>query len=338
MVKRDVAYDYIRIFAMIVIILCHYFQVLNYYSAFSWLNIGVQIFFVLSAKLLCEKDLTTRNQVLSFYKTRILRICLPVWIYLICLVPMLYLVGRGPDFSAVVLYLLGMAGFAPSGILGLGHFWYITVLLLCYLLVPILNYIDRISTQTHPLRAFLLKAMPSAVVVLLFAMTPWMYFGVNIALFVAAYFYFRSHKHNREWDKNLSFRLLPFALLAILSILYINKLTEIDAQLYELIYTSAKSVIGMLLFALLHLLFSRFMDVRFSRLTTVLSNTSYEVYIVHQFILLSLLEYVPIFSKNGLINQLVFFVASLLLIAVNTAVLYIVKTKIESRLRRPVTR
>ena len=142
MVKRDVAYDYIRSTAMLAIILCHFFQIRNCYIVSSWLNIGVQVFFVLSAKLLSQKNVATSTEIVTFYKTRLLRICLPVWIYLLCLVPALYVVGRGPALADILLYTVGMAGFAPSGILGLGHFWYITVVLLCYLLVPILNATD----------------------------------------------------------------------------------------------------------------------------------------------------------------------------------------------------
>ena len=336
--QRDAACDYIRGTAMMTIILCHFFQIRHQYAAFSWLNIGVQVFFVLSAKLLSKKDITTGAQALTFYKTRLLRIFLPVWLYLLCLVPVLFLVGRGPTLSAMLLYTAGLAGFAPSGILGLGHFWYITALLLCYLVTPLLNRIDQVARGASPLKGLLLKTAPVAAAVLIFAMTPLAYFGVNVSLFIIAFFCFRTWNDKPDWSWTLTLRLLPFALAAIGVRLYLDGMAEPNPQLYELGSTAAKAVLGMFLFALLYLLFSRFGEKTAARGITTLSNVSYEVYIVHQFILLALYEYVPFFRGEGALNGLAMLVAALLLIAGNTAVLYTAKIKIECGLRQRLHR
>lgn len=336
MVKRDLSYDYIRIIATIAIILCHFFQVRGCYAAFSWLNIGVQVFFVLSAKLLCQKDVTTKEEIVTFYKRRISRICLPVWIYLLCLIPLLFVVGRGPTPSAIVLYAVGMAGFAPTGVLGLGHFWYITVLLICYLLVPVLIYIDRIAREKSPLIVLLIKGMTAVAAVLLFIMTPWVHFGVNIALFIISYFYFRSTLDRPRWNRTLTLRLLPLAIAAVVVRLYLDSFTAIDSRIYEFVSTSSKAVLGLFLFSLLHLLFSRFGSTHFSRGITMLSNTSYEVYIVHQFILLALCEYVPRFLKGDFLSGLALLVVATIMIAANTVVLYITKIKIERSMCRRI--
>lgn len=331
MAKRDTAYDYIRIIAMLAIIFCHFFQTRQNFAVYSWLNTGVQVFFVLSAKLLSQKEVNTCTQIAAFYKTRFLRICLPIWIYLLCLVPVLFIVGRGPEWSAIALYAVGMAGFAPSGILGLGHFWYVTVLLLLYLLVPVLCQIDHMARKMNPLKGFALKAAFAAVPVLAFAMTPQAYFGVNMALFIVAYFYFRARGDSPHWSRKLVLPLLPLAAVAIGARLLLDSMAEPGVLLYELGSTSAKAVLGMFLFAVLHLLFS---CVGSPRVIRLLSDASYEVYIVHQFILLALYEYVPFFQREDLLSGLALLAAALLLIAGNTAVLYFAKNKIECGLRR----
>lgn len=331
MAKRDSAYDYIRTIAMLAIVLCHFFQTLDNYAVFSWLNIGVQIFFILSAKLLSKKEIASYTEAAVFYKTRLLRIFLPIWIYLLCLVPVLFVVGRGPKLSAIVLYLVGMAGFAPSGILGLGHFWYVTVLLILYLLVPILCRIDQAARKMCFWKGFLLKALWAVAPTLAFATTSQAYFGVNMTLFVAVYFYFRTIEERADWDRKLTWCLLPFAVVAIGLRLYLDSMVAPNMMLYELGTTSAKAVLGMLLFAALHWLFSA---VGTSRGVRLLSDSSYEVYIVHQFILLALYEFVPLFRNGDFLSRLAFFLAALLLIAGNTAVLYFAKTKIECGLRR----
>lgn len=331
MAKRDSAYDYIRTIAMLAIVLCHFFQTLGNYAAFSWLNIGVQIFFILSAKLLSQKEVASYAETTAFYKTRLLRIFLPIWIYLLCLVPVLFIVGRGPKLYAIALYLVGMAGFAPSGILGLGHLWYVTVLLILYLLVPVLCCIDRAARKMCFWKGFLLKALWAVAPTLAFAATPQAYFGVNMTLFVAAYFYFRTIGERAAWDRKLAWHLLPFAVVAIGLRLYLDSLAEPSVMLYEIGSTGAKAVLGVFLFALLHWLFS---VVGTSRVVRLLSDSSYEVYIVHQFILLALYEFVPLFRNGDFLSRLAFFLAALLLIAGNTAVLYIAKTIIECGLRR----
>ena len=50
--QRDIAFDYIRVIAMLMIAFCHFFQIINSLEIAFWLNVGVQIFLVLSAKLL----------------------------------------------------------------------------------------------------------------------------------------------------------------------------------------------------------------------------------------------------------------------------------------------
>ena len=70
------------------------------------------------------------------------------------------------------------------------------------------------------------------------------------------------------------------------------------------------------------------------RVTRLLSDASYEVYITHQFIMLALYEFVPFFQRGDLLSGLAFLLAALILIAGNTAVLYFAKTKIEYGLRQ----
>lgn len=128
--QRDLALDYIRIIAMLMIVLCHFFQIIDCLEVAFWLNIGVQIFLILSAKLLCGKRFENGKQVIDFYKTRLIRIMLPVWIYLAAICLVLCVIKQPPSISAVIVYVLGGAAFIKSGVLGLGHFWYISIILI----------------------------------------------------------------------------------------------------------------------------------------------------------------------------------------------------------------
>ena len=52
--ERDNSLDVIRVIAMAMIVLCHFFQIIGVLGIAFWLNTGVQIFFVMSAFLLCK--------------------------------------------------------------------------------------------------------------------------------------------------------------------------------------------------------------------------------------------------------------------------------------------
>ena len=125
--KRDFALDYIRVIAMLLIAFCHFFQIINSLEVAFWLNIGVQIFLVLSAKLLQKKRFNTTKDVLQFYGTRIVRIMLPVWIYLAAISVILIIIRQPPSIISVLVYALGGAAFIKGGVLGLGHFWYLSI-------------------------------------------------------------------------------------------------------------------------------------------------------------------------------------------------------------------
>ena len=122
--------------------------------------------------------------------------------------------------------------------------------------------------------------------------------------------------------------MLPFAVVAIVVRLFLDSRMGLNTQLYEMGSTAAKAVLGTFLFALFYFLFSHVKNNRLSRWITLVSDTSYEVYIVHQFILLALYEYVPLFRREDLLSGLALLGAALMLITANTAVLYIAKVKI----------
>ena len=144
------SYDYVRVIAMLFIVLCHFFQILGNVNVALWLNVGVQIFLVLSAKLLCNRKFNCVKDVLLFYKKRILRLMIPVWIYLILAVLILLLIKQPVSGLAVLIYALGGAAFTQSGLLGLGHFWYITIILIAYLLIPVLSILaGKLKNVNH---------------------------------------------------------------------------------------------------------------------------------------------------------------------------------------------
>ena len=131
---------YIRIFAMMSIVLCHTVaQHDNPYVQMSaqFFNIGVLIFFCLSGFLFGRKGMNTST--CEWYKRRLKRIYIP-WLLFVAVLGGVHLV-QGHDILTWnwARLVLGIQG-TEVGVQGAGHTWFITCLLLCYALTPILRY------------------------------------------------------------------------------------------------------------------------------------------------------------------------------------------------------
>lgn len=131
--KKIFSLDHIRVIALLMILLCHYFLFSNLCNGVSryFAGVGNMIFFLVSAMLYGLKY--SNGQTLDykhFIKGRITRIVTPTWIYLIIVIA-LYLIFK-ISFSWFNLGLnflfLGYFGKLP----GNGHLWFLTVLMACY--------------------------------------------------------------------------------------------------------------------------------------------------------------------------------------------------------------
>ncbi len=100
-----------------------------------WANIGVQIFFFMSGFLYSRKDIPDG---LVWLKKNVLKIMKPYWIYLVIILPIIAILAPGEvtPIKAVVAY-LGLQGFGGNlTIEGIGQHWFISYLLICYLITP----------------------------------------------------------------------------------------------------------------------------------------------------------------------------------------------------------
>ncbi len=133
----------IRLLATISIVACHILQSLD--NNYAWVfNIGVQIFFVISGLLYGYKDIENR----TFYKNRVRKIYFPYIIFTIVII-MLDILLLDYDINPVQLfiYMFGIQGLpyiSGLSIPGLGHLWFITAILLCYLITPVIQYIRNV--------------------------------------------------------------------------------------------------------------------------------------------------------------------------------------------------
>lgn len=131
----------IRIIATLLIVTCHILQ--GYENRWAWvLNVGVQIFFFISVFLYGKKDI--QNSIV-WWKGRIRKVYLPYLCYLILCLPWFWIFAS--EFISIkkfLVYLFCFQGVISSaGIQGLGHLWFVSIIMVCYLITPVLQYFIR---------------------------------------------------------------------------------------------------------------------------------------------------------------------------------------------------
>lgn len=324
--QRDIAFDYIRVIAMLMIAFCHFFQIINSLEIAFWLNVGVQIFLVLSAKLLQKKRFKDGKDVLRFYGTRITRIMLPVWIYLAAICAVLVIIKQPPSLTAVIVYALGGAAFIKSGVLGLGHFWYLTIILIAYLLTPLLALFAEKMKRAKLWQFVVVLGVISLAFIGLFLCIGNPSYGVHLSLFIIAYYVFQKQTGDEEWaQKGARYTFIPMVVLVLIRI--ILSIVGIETWKYYGLYDAifipiCKAVLGYWLLCAMYQIFSQKRCQICPKTIGYLSAVSFEIYITHQFIELAVFEYVPYCNSGTLLGALLMFTVSAVLIAINTVALH----------------
>lgn len=149
---RSYTLDWIRVIAMIGVVLDHYLQSTGVTILVQLgLQLGgacVAIFFAISAYLFGRKwikDDCRNFQPIEFFKKRCLRIYLPMWIVILFVISIeYYSTGR---FEAQIIFFnsIGLGWAKPFGISG--HLWYITMLMILYICFVAFSYcrLDKIK-------------------------------------------------------------------------------------------------------------------------------------------------------------------------------------------------
>ena len=254
---------------MVSILLCHYVQESsNAYIQMSaqLFNIGVNIFFIISG--FCFGLQGEIKEVLSWYKKRLKRIYIPLWMFLIFL--MLTYIALGLNFNSgnLLTCFLGIQG-AKVGVLGADHTWFITAILLCYFVTPF------IAKQAWKKRWLFLGLLP---VIFAFVPSPSVYTLLDpLCFYVLAYFMGRKYKGN---DISLQKAMTAFGIVAISFITrFVVKMVADGTIWYERIAVPYTQYIAA--FAIFLIFSFIFKNVKVGKLCKGFCKISFEVYLCH---------------------------------------------------------
>lgn len=138
--SQSCAISFLRISAMILILSCHYLQAYN--NKWAWLlNIGVQMFLCISGYLYGTKEILNWK---DWFFNRLKKLYIPFAIFLIFTIPILSRT-ESITLKQIVVYIFNLQGLLGN-IPGITHLWFMTAIMVCYIITPILQKLKSHSS------------------------------------------------------------------------------------------------------------------------------------------------------------------------------------------------
>jgi len=278
---KDYAISVVRLIAFCMVVICHICNFYNNELAY-WFNCGVQMFLLISGFLYGQRGIIPWK---AFYKRNLPNILIDYYLYLAIMIPIyLLVIHQSISVSDYINLLLGIGTDIP----GMGHLWYISTILVCYLITPF------VSQMIYPKTKWISLAVLLVFIEILFIALPgftgaWINCYI-IGLLVGKYYSSTSNK-----DKLL-------ARILIVSIPCATIICGIEVLLKYIVHYPMAGVIGrgmntifhyghialaFIIFVglvlLIHKYFARSIEHKFLELT---DKYSYDAYLVHLFFVL----------------------------------------------------
>lgn len=290
----------VRFISVLMIVLCHIFQAYGNFLAFHF-NVGVFTFLFISGFLFGIKVI---DNVLEFYKKRIKRLIIPYYFFIIS-ISIIYLLFFREKFGLILILknLLCIQWFS-EGLPKIGHLWYITCILICYLFTPILQKLfDSFSKRI--MRIFLLVLF----CVLVIANYILKYNFVSIYSYVLGYYVSRvllQKRYDAKIPKKYLVLVIIVGMLAEIAVLSMN---VISVSLPGVLVEISKLFVSSAIVSLCILIKNIYN--KFPRLFLIVDKYSYEVYLTHHLWILGVFSLVKI-TKYISVNILLVIVLTML--------------------------
>lgn len=280
---------------MLAIITCHFLQAYN--NNWAWiLNIGVQVFFVLSGYLYGHKDI---NNWRKWFFYRFIKLYVPLYIYttisltLICL------------FSNTQVNITNYI--KAGGVDGLNHLWFMKAIGLCYLTTPLLHLLKKYSDYCLML-LIIIGVLEYTIIKRNVFIFSWFW------LYSFGYFFVNSKKKIQQ----------IIQLIISISIIYMTyKISWIDILDYNGIKNRSYHDILGLFICLNGIYFFSLLDIkRKPLLLNIIDKNSYYLYLTHHIFLLGPFSFTMLIPNMNICIPII-----IVLILLSTSILAFISNK-----------
>lgn len=286
----DYKISYIRAIATLLVVIIHITQHLSYtYPAVSvisdWGNLGLVMFFVMSAFLYSQRTITSP---VKWLVKRYIEISIPslLTVVLFLVGYQLFIGGLYPSrIVSSILCGLGFEEFVPDPWMFV-QLWYLTYILICYLSIPL---IQKINFKKSNESMFWGGIVVVTIVLQILSSIPEILFNAQFPLswaqfvrFFLPYAIFKRYSIVSQKLKRIMYILTGVSIIAIVLTCYLRYFCKFDGLLLsvsELLFIYTQSLSGLVLFYWLYILFKKIKY--YEKLCYFTNKYSYTVYLTH---------------------------------------------------------
>ena len=289
--KKDYSISAIRMLSTLMIVVLHIFQQIEkinnkIHYATDWLNLGLVMFFTISAFLYSNRDINKETRIrwiLHRYKE------LSIPSFIVCILTIIFyriFIGDIPlrHIYYAILSSLGLQVFVLDSWMFI-QLWFLTYIIFCYLTVPLIQKINvkEISTfKFFSIIIFFTIIFQGIGTVLKMKMGITVLSWGILLRFYLPYFIFRKYPIKSDSCKNIMKILSVLSMLLIVSTIfarYIWKPSGVLSSLVELLFIYTQTITGTVLFYLLYNLFTK-ISIN-SKVLEISDKYSYYIYLTH---------------------------------------------------------
>lgn len=316
---------YYRVLATIFIFLCHIFGKSNIpivQMSSQFFNVGVSMFIVLSGFLYGMN--TVKRPIGKWYCKRWLRICISEYIFVLILFVVHLAVSNTIKPLNWIVLLLNLQG-VEIYVNGAEHLWYLTVILFCYLITPLLDKLFN-KEKPSPVRIWLilLSVASFSVVCAYFIHRHTAIYLVYVLLYMAA---FLLGRYQCSFVSNQNVVLCVFVAALFAGFRLVGKFFADGSTLYDVF------IVGITQGAIALCLLCAVCSIKKLRSFSALrwfDTISYEFYLVHYMLIVGPVSVMSLTSVSA-INCVIVAVVSLGL----AWIIHVVGNKVISLIHRP---
>lgn len=293
--------DNIRALSIICIVVCHYL-------IFGGVdpNLGVYLggggnvnFFLVSAMLYGQKWKDNGGKVFklsSFIKKRVIRIGIPLWMYLVCILTLFIIFQVGVTIKETIANFIFLGAFQKLE--GNGHLWFLTVMVMCYL-----NYVQLSRAELKNINLILLTIL--GIFLYFFLESNSMSGNFILILTITSWMFLKT-----EDIIDLIEKINPWLFVIIVIFVNTGVIWLLENGLFESyriwIYPLL-DICGILLFCFLY----KFLPSKGGPLFSFISSISYEIYLVHHTLCAGPITRVTDWSDNRCVQFVLLMIVSI---------------------------
>lgn len=317
--QKQYGLSMVRLIAMISIIMCHILQYIGNMACY-YLNVGVYLFLFISGYLYGTKEI---HDVITFYKKRLIRILVPYYLMLSVIIIVNLLQGETMTIKALLSSALCLQWYGET-VPNCGHLWYISCILFCYLITPILQWIAQQNKKSSLLKKSFLLAFSILMLQIIYSLGGMKQATTSILPYILGYFISVNKNKLRSYGRYSFIGLI--ASLGLFCVMYASEaLGYFDIPNLVLDYYKSVVAVAVSVFFIQR----SFENTRIQKMLDFSDKYSYGIYLTHHiFILgsLSVMSLTPYWQMNVAIAFSVAIITGLLLIWLSD--------KITNRLRK----